>query len=164
MFVDRTVDSAVSALSSAVSRHPLLPSIRRGHVPIRRDAHGFEQACSSRSKSGQNCPSQHARSVQIPLESKTLTDFRAHLRMHSEKSAISLSLKMRHIQPRLTRDQHQVGNSGPNHASLRITVWRFCGSSASGYRWLTARLDPFAESGNLLIQLPPAPRPMYGRL
>jgi hypothetical protein len=42
--------------------------------------------------------------------------------MHSEKSAISLSWKKLPYQPRLARNQFQVSNLDPTHASLRSTT------------------------------------------
>jgi hypothetical protein len=47
--------------------------------------------------------------------------FRAHCSMHSEKSAISLSLKRLLVlcQPRLARNQYSSLELGPTHASLR---------------------------------------------
>src|ERR1035438_9079726 len=47
--------------------------------------------------------------------------FRAHFSMHSEKSAISLSLKLLLLlcQPRLARNQYSGPELGPTHASLR---------------------------------------------
>src|ERR1022692_1701343 len=49
------------------------------------------------------------------------SSFRAHFRMHSEKSAISLSLKLLRLlcQPRLARNQYSGLELGPTHASLR---------------------------------------------
>src|SRR5215469_7547399 len=47
------------------------------------------------------------------------TTFFAHLSIHSGKSAISLYLKNLPYQPRLARNQFQVGNLDPTHASLR---------------------------------------------
>src|ERR1035438_3608432 len=47
--------------------------------------------------------------------------FRAHFSMHSEKSAISLSLELLLLlcQPRLARNQYSGLELGPSHASLR---------------------------------------------
>jgi len=49
------------------------------------------------------------------------SSFRAHYSMHSEKSAISLSLKLLLLlcQPRLARNQYSGPELGPTHASLR---------------------------------------------
>src|SRR6202521_2658692 len=49
------------------------------------------------------------------------SSFRAHFRMHSQKSAISLSLKLLLLlyQPRLARNQYSGLELGPTHASLR---------------------------------------------
>jgi hypothetical protein len=49
------------------------------------------------------------------------SSFRAHFGTHSEKSAISLSLKLLLLlyQPRLARNQYSGLELGPTHASLR---------------------------------------------